>query len=156
MRAVGGSNPMASYVCKEIGSLADSMPDGKLQTQITRCGEIVEVLKMLEAAGWHGHPSAAGGQSTMLSLWYPTASADPPASSHHTHGLLSNQIGEGRKRRLPLTEQPPFPLCHTLHFSIARSFGFINQGISGSSTRDTLNYCAVALSGSSFAMTSSR
>ena len=129
MRAVGGSNPMASYVCKEIGSLADSMPDGKLQTQITRCGEIVEVLKMLEAAGWHGHPSAAGGRSTMLSLWYPTASADPPTSSHHTHGLLSNQIGEGRKRRLPLTEQPPFPLCHTLHFSIARSFGFINRGI---------------------------
>ena len=111
---------------------------------------------MLEAAGWHGHPSAAGGRSTMLSLWYPTASADPPTSSHHTHGLLSNQIGEGRKRRLPLTEQPPFPLCHTLHFSIARSFGFINQGISGSSTRDTLNSCAVAPSGSSFAMTTSR
>lgn len=92
----------------------------------------------------------------MLSLWYPTASADPPASSHHTHGLLSNQSGEGRKRRLPLTEQPPFPLCHTLHFSIARSFGFINQGISGSSTRDTLNSCAVAPFGSSFAMTTSR
>lgn len=35
---------MASYVCKEIGSLADSMPGDKLQTQITRCGEIVEVL----------------------------------------------------------------------------------------------------------------
>lgn len=35
---------MASYVCKEVGSLADSMPDDKLQTQITRCGEIVEVL----------------------------------------------------------------------------------------------------------------
>lgn len=27
-------------VCKEVGSLADSMPDDKLQTQITRCGEI--------------------------------------------------------------------------------------------------------------------
>ena len=30
------------------------------------------------------------------------------------------------------------------------------QGISGSSTRDTLNSCAVALSGSIFAMTTSR
>ena len=30
------------------------------------------------------------------------------------------------------------------------------QGISGSSTRDTLNSCAVAPSGSSFAMTTSR
>ena len=28
------------YVCKEVGSLADEMPDNKRQTQITRCGEI--------------------------------------------------------------------------------------------------------------------
>ena len=32
------------YVCKEVGSLADSMPDDKRQTQITRCGEIAELL----------------------------------------------------------------------------------------------------------------
>lgn len=32
------------YVCKEVGSLADSMPDDKLQTQITRCGEIALLL----------------------------------------------------------------------------------------------------------------
>lgn len=31
-------------VCKEVGSLADSMPDDKLQTQITRCGEIAVLL----------------------------------------------------------------------------------------------------------------
>ena len=31
-------------VCKEVGSLADSMPDDKLQTQITRCGEIALLL----------------------------------------------------------------------------------------------------------------
>ena len=32
------------YVCKEVGDLADSMPDDKLQTQITRCGEIAGLL----------------------------------------------------------------------------------------------------------------
>ncbi|BCK78919.1 hypothetical protein MM35RIKEN_11110 [Vescimonas fastidiosa] len=32
------------YVCKEVGSLADSMPDDNLQTQITRCGEIAVLL----------------------------------------------------------------------------------------------------------------
>ena len=98
----------------------------------------------------------------MLSLWYPTASADPPASSHHTRGLLSNQIGEGRKRRLPLTEQPPFSLYHTLLFSTARmgvllsSYSDFFHGISGFFTSLTVNACSVAPSGSSFAMTTSR
>ena len=38
------SSLKVQYVCKEVGSLADNMPDDKLQTQMTRCSEIVELL----------------------------------------------------------------------------------------------------------------
>lgn len=38
------SSLKARCVCKEVGSLADSMLDDKLQTQITRCGEIAGLL----------------------------------------------------------------------------------------------------------------
>ena len=38
------SSLKVQYVCKEVGSLADNMPNDKLQTQMTRCSEIVELL----------------------------------------------------------------------------------------------------------------